>query len=292
MNIERDDADTSGRKKVCVITGGGSGMGLAAARELGRKYRLVIAGRTEAKLESALLPLRVEGFEAYGCPCDVSDRLSVNRLAEFDAALGEIGAVIHAAGLSPSMGSAETVMTVNAQGTVNVHEAFFPLLGENSCLIDISSMSAHLTPRFIMPRKAYALASRDPERFFKSMMRRVNLFPKRSRAGVAYGISKDFVIQYARSEAARFGLNGARVLSVSPGHFDTPMGNAEAADSAAYLDRCAIRRTGRVEEMGKLLAFCVDEATGYLTGTDILCDGGCIASGVSPFGMKKSPAGT
>jgi NAD(P)-dependent dehydrogenase (short-subunit alcohol dehydrogenase family) len=50
-----------------------------------------------------------------------------------------------------------------------------------------------------------------------------------------------------------------------------------------YTRNSAIKRPGRVEEIANLFAFCVSSKASYLTGTDILCDGGCIASGITPF---------
>jgi NAD(P)-dependent dehydrogenase (short-subunit alcohol dehydrogenase family) len=119
----------------------------------------------------------------------------------------------------------------------------------------------------------------------KKMMKRVNLFPKKVREGVAYGISKHFVIWFAKQDAARFGKKGARVISVSPGNFETPMGELEKEEADAYTQHCAIKRFGHVDEIASLFAYCASKSAGYLTGVDILCDGGLVASGINP--LKK-----
>ena len=75
---------------VCVITGGGSGMGLAAAKYMPKEKILVLAGRTEAKLQRAIEELKAEGHEAYAKACDTSKRESVRALAEYAASLGEV----------------------------------------------------------------------------------------------------------------------------------------------------------------------------------------------------------
>jgi NAD(P)-dependent dehydrogenase (short-subunit alcohol dehydrogenase family) len=101
---------------------------------------------------------------------------------------------------------------------------------------------------------------------------------------LAYGISKHFVIWYSRTMAGAFGANGARILSVSPGSFDTAMGRLEAqSGSGRLVDHAALRRYGTPEEIAEVLAFCASERPGYLTGTDILCDGGAKA-GLGPKG--------
>lgn len=267
---------------VAVVTGGGSGIGLGTAKLLTNHY-VVIAGRTVGKLQSALEELTAAGVKAEAFPCDVADPSSVTALAQHAASLGPVTAVIHSAGMSPHTGDAEHIMAANALGTVNVNDSFIDVMALGSCLIDVSSMSAHLVPKVMLPRRSYPHARTDPGRFMRMTMRRVGLFPARLQPSIAYTISKDFVVWLARKDAARFGDKGLRILSVSPGNFDTPMGKIESAEASTYLDHCALKRLGRVEEIAELLAFCASDKPGYLTGTDILCDGGLIASGVSPF---------
>lgn len=70
-------------KPVCVITGGGSGMGRATAKlvcEAG--YHVILVGRTAAKLESAVAELTEAGHEAEAFACDLSDRASCEKLAQ------------------------------------------------------------------------------------------------------------------------------------------------------------------------------------------------------------------
>lgn len=272
-------------KKVCVITGGGSGMGLATARLMGKDHFVIICGRNVKKLEAAVNELKNEGIEVEHYSCDVSDYSSVEALAQFAKARGDVVAVIHAAGMSPHMGDAKQIMEVNALGTININNVFFEVMKEDSCLIDVSSMSAYLTPKVVMPVRLYQHSIGNPQYFMKKIMKWVNLFPEKVRAGVAYGISKHFVIWFAKQDAARFGAKGIRVISVSPGNFETPMGNLEKEEADAYTKHCAIKRFGHVEEIASLFVYCVSKNAGYLTGIDILCDGGLVASGISP--LKK-----
>ena len=71
------------------------------------------------------------------------------------------------------------------------------------------------------------------------------------------------------------------MLSITPGNFETPLGNLEKEEASTYLKFAAIKRNGRPEEIA-----LIDERLSYLTGTDILCDGGCIAGGASAFAIK------
>lgn len=273
-------------KKVCVVTGGGSGIGLATSKMMGEKgYHVILVGRTVKKLEKAVDELEKMGFDAEALSCDLSDREKTMELAEEARKRGDVKVLIHAAGMSPHMGDARKIMEVNALGTINVNDAFYEVMHDGGCVIDTSSMSAYLTPRFIMPQRSYRLSRVNRDGFMRKMMRRVNLFPKKVRAGVAYGISKHFVIWFAKTDAARFGEKGVRVLSVTPGNFETPMGELEKDEGQKFLSYNAIKRVGRPEEIAFLYAAAADERMGYLTGTDILCDGGCVAGGGNP--MKR-----
>mgnify|MGYP003168851187 CR=1 FL=1 len=258
-------------KPVCVITGGGSGMGRATAKlvcEAG--YHVILVGRTAAKLESAVAELTEAGHEAEAFACDLSDRASCEKLAQHAVECGQVKALLHIAGMSPHMGSPEAILRANALGTVNINDAFYPVMAPGGCVIDTSSMSAYLAPGFIMPKHSYPLARTDREKFLKKMMARINLMPKNARTGVAYSISKHFVIWFAKTDAARFGAKGVRCLSVPPG-----------AEAQTFTAHSALKRNGRPEEIAALYALLLDERLGYLTGTDIVMDGGVIASGVS-----------
>lgn len=270
--------------KVCVITGAGSGIGLSTARLMTKKgYYTILCGRTASKLENAVKELRDDGGQAEAYPCDVSDRESCFALAKHAEECGDVMVLLHIAGLSPHMADPEKIMSANALGTVNMNDAFYEVMSPGGCVIDTGSMSAYLTPKLIMPKGTYSFARTDRTKFMKKMMNRVNLLPKSTRSGVAYSISKNFVIWFAKTDAARFGKKGVRVLSVTPGNFETPMGKLEKEEAGTYLKFNAIKRNGKPEEIAALYEELSDERLGYLTGADIICDGGCIASGASAF---------
>jgi NAD(P)-dependent dehydrogenase (short-subunit alcohol dehydrogenase family) len=265
-------------RKVCVITGGGSGIGFAVAKEIVKQgYYVILCGRNKQKLENAVNELKY----AQAFQCDVSDRKKCVELAQYAATCGDVMAVLHIAGMSPHMGDPNKIMACNALGTINMNDAFYPVLKEGGCIIDTSSTSAYMTPSFIMPKKTYKLALSNPNQFMKKIMKRVHLFPKKAQAGVAYAISKHFVIWYAKQDAFRYAKKNCRVLSITPGNFDTPLGSMEKEEASTYNKFSAIPRNGKPDEIGPLYAYLSDPRLSYLTGTDILCDGGCIAGGAS-----------
>jgi NAD(P)-dependent dehydrogenase (short-subunit alcohol dehydrogenase family) len=263
---------------VAVITGGAGGMGLATAKLMGREYDLVLSDVGTERLERAVAELARLGITAEPYECDITGHASVGRLARHAAARGPVVAVVHTAGISPQMGPAETIIRVNALGTINVTEAFLGVAAEGFRLVNVASMAAHLAPGLLMPERAYRYAFTDPARLVRTMIRRCRMLPASTRPGMAYSMSKHFVVWYSRRLAARVGARGGRVVSVSPGSFDTAMGRLEEKSGAgAMLRFAALKRFGRVEEIAELLAFCASEKPGYLTGTDILCDGGVVA---------------
>ena len=265
-------------KNVCVITGGGSGMGLAAAKNMPKEKVVIISGRTLSKLESGVSELRALGYEAYAKPCDTSDRERVKALVNFACTKGEIKNCINCAGLSPAMSGAEKLLQVNALGTVYVNQEFAKVMHHGSVMVDISSNSGYILPKFLANKKAYALAETDEALFLKKLMALGSLIkdPYKS-AGLAYAFSKNFVIWYAAKCAFDFGEKGIRVVSLSPGLVSTAMGNLEEAKDGASLIRCtAEKRMGTPAELGYAIATVADERNGYLAGVDILCDGGCM----------------
>lgn len=263
-------------KSVCVITGGGSGMGLAAAKFMPKEKVIVLSGRTVQKLEGAVSQLREFGFEAYSYACDVSDRQSVRRLAEYAASLGKITNVIHAAGMSPAMAKPEQLLRTNALGTMYVNQEFSSKMKKSSVIVDIASNSAYVLPKILISEKVYRLAETEEEKFIKKCVKKSNLVKKEyEKSGFAYSLSKNFAVWYAKKSAFDLGVRGIRVVSLSPGLIDTDMGQLESREGGSMLRYGAEERMGKAEELGYAIATLADERNGYLAGVDILCDGGC-----------------
>jgi NAD(P)-dependent dehydrogenase (short-subunit alcohol dehydrogenase family) len=265
--------------RVSVITGGAGGMGLATAKIIGRDHTLVLCDVRQERLTNAAATLEQLGITPTIVNSDVTDRHAVDALLKTANGLGTIASVIHTAGVSPSMGSADYVMRTNAVGTLNVNEAFYAIAGEGSVIVNVASMAAHLLPAEMIPTGQFPQALDDGDAFIDAMMTACNIIPEDARSGFAYALSKSFVRWYSQSQAERFNANGKRILSVSPGSVDTEMGRLEEqAGAGAMVTNAAVPRWGTAEEMAELLAFCAGDKASYLTGTDILNDGGVVAS--------------
>jgi NAD(P)-dependent dehydrogenase (short-subunit alcohol dehydrogenase family) len=254
-------------------------MGLATAKIVGQTHDIVLADVRADRLDAATAALTKAGVTATAVNCDVTDRRAVAELFTQAASLGDIGSVIHTAGVSPSMGAADYVMKTNALGTLNVNEVFFDTARDGAAIVNVASMAAHLLPEDFLPTVSFPLALRDEAGFLTAMMSACEIAPEEARSGMAYAVSKSFVRWYSAAQCERFNTRGLRIVSVSPGSVDTEMGRLEEqAGAGAMVTDAAVPRWGKAEEMAALFAFCASEQAGYLTGTDILNDGGVVAS--------------
>ena|SRR3990167_4862291 len=267
-------------KKIAIVTGGAGGMGLATASVLGRDHQVILCDLNQNKLDIAVTVLKQLGISCDAVVCDITNRDAVDALFKSAVSQGKVVAVIHTAGLSPQMGNPEIIMKVNALGTINITEAAFAIAADGFALVNVASMAAHLVPELLIPKRAFVHAYTNVNVFLKKALFPCRFMPKGLyRNGLAYAISKSFVIWYSRKNAARFGEKNARIVSVSPGTFDTEMGRLEeVSGSAEMLKKAAMKRFGRPEEIAELLAFCASDKASYLTGVDIVCDGGVVAS--------------
>ena len=273
-------------EKVCVITGGGSGMGLAAAKFMPKDKIIVVSGRTEKKLLNAVAELEALGFKAYAKSCDTSDRAKVQELVRFAASLGEVTTVINSAGLSPAMSDPETIIRVNALGTVYINQEFSKVM-QRGVIVDIASNSAYILPSFMIMKKTYQLADVDEGKFVSKLLKMTKMVKEGyQRSGFAYAMSKNFVVWYAKKSAFEYGPKGIRVVSLSPGLIATDMGNLEKEAGGSLIGYAAEKRMGTAEELGFAIATVADERNGYLAGIDVLVDGGS-TTGMKEFKKKR-----
>ena len=264
---------------VAVVTGGAGGMGLAVAHAVGRESTVLISDVSHERIKTAKTELDKAGVDCTAAICDVTDPASVRQLVERAQELGTVVSVIHTAGVSPSMTSAELILRINAVGTVLINQAFLQIAVRGMAVVNVASVAGHQLPPLLAPTRRYKKSRTDVEQFHYDLLALCNRFPESRRAQLAYVLSKNFVIWYSKALATEFGSSGARVLSVSPGSFDTAMGRLETDVGAGALAQIgALKRFGHPTEIAELLAFCASDRAGYLTGTDIICDGGVMAA--------------
>ena len=261
---------------VCVITGGGSGIGLEAAKYISKEKIILLAGRNPYKLENAMYQLRSLDYTAYAKLCDVSNRASVSELAQVACGLGNVKNIIHCAGVSPAMGYAqEDILRINALGTVYVNQEFSKVMLPGGVIVNVASAAAYSLPDAFLSTKAYALAETGETAFLAQVTKKlVKQKDEGKKKSLAYAISKHFVIWYAKKCAFAYGSKGIRVVSISPGITATDMGNMEKQEWGKSLPMTTENCAGSPQEVGFAVAMLADERNGYLAGVDVLCDGG------------------
>lgn len=232
-----------------VVIGGASGIGAATVP--------LLAGKT-------LVADRAGGDVI----CDITDRASIQALAD---RVDRLDALVVTAGVSPVQADARTVLDVDLAGVARVLDVFDPLVGEGSVAVCIASMAAHLVGPHI-PDETIALLD-DPLN--------EEILTATDDPGMAYGIAKAGVIQLVCRTALAWGPRGARCVSVSPGVIETPMGTAEMESGSGAKELMEIgpfARPGRPEEIAAVIAFLCSPAASFITGADILVDGGVVAA--------------
>ncbi len=255
-----------------VVTGTG-GMGLACARRLGSGRPLVLAESDRDTLDAVVSTLRDEGFDAHGLQVDVSDRESVAALVRFTAELGPLEVLVHTAGLSPTMGSGSRILTVNLLGTALVIDLFEQVAVPGTVGVCIASMAGHLWPMAPETEAAIATAFTEDVRAATGLDEHVD-------PATAYAVSKRGAQLRVVAAAPAWGSRGARILSVSPGMIATPMGHRENAAQpfmGEMLDRSPIPRLGTPTDIADAVAWLAGPEASFLTGTDLLVDGGVVA---------------
>lgn len=213
--------------------------------------------------------------DTIGVACDVADPDAVRALADRARELGPLFALVHAAGISPTMADPRRVFEVDLVGTQLVLDAFEPSAEPGSVVVCFASSAAYQIELAEIDPDLEALAN-DPSA--EDLLDRVeHAFVD---SGIAYAYAKRGVIRAAGRAAVSWGRRGGRVVSVSPGIIDTDMGRQEMASQPmmeVILEHTPLGRQGTAAEVADLIAFLVSDAASFITGIDVLIDGGSLA---------------
>lgn len=248
--------------RVAVITGAGSGIGLAAAHLfVAEGCAVAVFDRDAAKAKEAAAELQTAGGRAIGVAVDISSPEQVQAaVAEVVAEFGRIDVLFNNAG-TDSMGSVVTstledwdrCFAVNARGTFLVSQAVIPHMSGDGCAIVNTASICGLVG-----------------------------VPNYS----AYSASKGAVIALTRAMAIDFAPQGIRVNVLCPGAVYTPMleplmaarGKGDrSAGVQATIDKHPLGRLGTPEELAKVALFLACDDSSFMTGTVVTADGGVTA---------------
>jgi NAD(P)-dependent dehydrogenase (short-subunit alcohol dehydrogenase family) len=265
-----------------VVTGTG-GMGLAIAQRLAGGRELVLADNREDQLEAAVERLRADGFAARAVPTDISDPRSVAALVDVARAAGWIRCLAHTAGVSPVQASAPRIVAVDVVGTALLLDAFEAAVQPGTVGVCIASMAGTMTT---LPPEVEHLLATTPTAELAALE---VLEPTKLDPGMAYAIAKRANQLRVQAASLAWGARGGRVVSLSPGVISTPMGRDELAGPSGefmrlMVDQSGTGRLGTPQDIAAIVEFLTSTAASFITGTDILVDGGAIAA------VLRSPA--
>jgi len=255
-----------------VVIGAGSGMGAAIARKLAPRGRLLIADYNLASVEKVAAEI---GGDVRAFACDIADQKHIGALM---AEVGDLDAIVITAGVSGSQAPGRRILDVNLAGHARVLRAAEPLLRPGTVGITVASQSGYMVP------EVPAMFSVLDDPLAPDMIDKLSKFFDVDVPSLAYQVSKRGVHRMARRLARSWGERGARILSLSPGINDTPMNRSDEERNPVMLEMikaCPLGRRGTPQEVANVVAFLTSSEASYMTGSDVLVDGGMM--GVLPM---------
>lgn len=243
------------KNKIILITGASSGLGKSLAESLASKGAIVLANYHDRyqEAEKLLIKLRQKNNRSQIFKADVSNYQDV--LAMFQKITdiyGKLDGLVNCAGTvnfqeleSSDVSSIDKQIKVNLLGTIYTVKEAISLLNEGGAIVNIASLAAHIGQKDI----------------------------------ASYAASKGGILAFSKSCAVELAPK-IRVNSVSPGiiNTDIKLGNLDSdqieINRNKLLDRIPLKRMGEPEEVTSLIELLLSDRSGYITGQDILIDGG------------------
>lgn len=260
-----------------LITGATGGMGRACALLAATEgYHLVLADLSAEKLATLAAECSLQGVKADCHTLDVTVQDSIDDLVAALGAGDGVDGIIHTVGISPQMADWKRIVDVDLIGTIGFLEAARPNLRSGGCTVCITSMSAYMVPA--NDELEQALSNPLAPDFMETLQK---LQGQLTHPGMAYAYSKKALKRYVADRAYAWGKEGKRFVSISPGLIDTEMGRLEndaMENFEAMRSHIALTRLGEAEDIANTALFLVSAKAAYITGCDILVDGGFVGT--------------
>lgn len=268
--------DRNEKKAVVALLGAGS-MGTAIVRRIAAGKKILLGDISEKALERVGEDLRRSGYDVETIQVNALEKESVEAFACRAAQLGEVMYFIDTAGASPNQATPEHIVALDMVGTGYAIDAFGQVMAQGGAGLVISSQAAYM----------YPIPNDDELQIVNATTEQLAQLPivknvAMQNSGFAYMIAKRVNHLQAQRAATTWRERRARINTISPGIIVTPLAydefNANGDGYQAMIDASAASRVASSDEIAEAAAFLLGEHASFITGTDLLIDGGVIAS--------------
>ena len=272
MNFDRNEY-----KPVIALLGAGS-MGTAIVRRIAAGKKILLGDISERNLEKVSHDFQYSGYDVETMIVNALEKDSIAAFAEKAASLGDVMVFIDTAGASPNQADPEHILKLDMVGTGYAVDAFGKVMAKGGAGLIISSQTGYMYP--IPNEIELEILNTPTEQLMDLPFIRETAM---QRSGIAYMIAKRVNhLQAQKAAATTWKERRARINTISPGVIVTPLAYDEfTAAGEGYqkmVDTSAAERCGTSDEIAEAGAFLLGEHAGFITGTDLLIDGGVIAS--------------
>lgn len=269
--------DRNENKEVIALLGAGS-MGSAIVKKIAAGRKVLLGDISEENLKKVKEEFRYGGYDVETFVVNALEKDSVEAFAKKAASLGPVMYYIHTAGASPHQTDPGHILKLDMVGTGYAVDAFGKVMAKGGAGLLISSQTGYMHR---LPDEVELQILSTPTEKLMDLPYIQEVAMKDS--GIAYMIAKRVNhLQAQRAAATTWKARRARINTISPGVIVTPLAYDEfAAAGEGYqqmIDASAAERVGTSEEIAEAAAFLLGEHAGFITGTDLLIDGGVIAA--------------
>ena len=262
---------------VIALLGAGS-MGTAIVKRIAAGKKILLGDISEKKLEEMKKEFEYSGYIVDTKQVNALDRASVRAFAEYAASIGEVKYFIDTAGASPNQTSPEKIVALDLVATAVAIDEFAKIIARGGAGLVVSSQTGYMMD--FSPETEQQLRDTPTEELADLPFVKKDAV---ANQGIAYIASKRANhLRVQRAAATTWGDAGARINTISPGIIVTPLAYDEfAAAGEGYqkmIEASPARRVGTSDEIGAAGAFLLSDTASFITGTDLLIDGGVIAA--------------
>ena len=253
-------------------------MGTAIVKRIGSGKLIFLGDISEENLELRAKELRYEGYIVETQVVDAMDKSSVESFAKKASEMGTLKHFINTAGASPNQASPEHIINLDLVATAETIDVFADYIAEGGSGLIISSQTGYMMNLPPEVENEIAMAPTDELKDIDFIKNDAMV-----NSGVAYIVAKRANHLRVRTAAATsWGDKRARINTISPGIIVTPLAYDEfEAAGEGYqemINSSPARRVGTPEEIARAAEFLLSDQSSFITGIDLLIDGGVIAA--------------